>query len=128
VIKDFKDFALRGNTLDVAMAFVLGAAFTAVVSSFIDNVVMNLVAAVVGRPDFNNLTFHLGQGVIRYGAFLTRLTTFALLALTLFLLVRAIRRAVPARVSRRDCPSCLSSIPLEAKACAFCTRDVPAAT
>ena len=127
MIRDFKEFALKGNLLELAVAFILGVAFSAVVTSFIEDVLMNLVAAVVGKPDFSGLTFKLGDGVIRYGAFLTALVTFLLIALVLFLLVKAAQRAVPEKVTERDCPHCLSSIPIGAGTCGFCTKDVPAA-
>lgn len=127
MIREFKEFALKGNLLELAVAFILGVAFSAVVTSFIDDVLMNVIAALVGKPDFNDLTFKLGDGVIRYGSFLTALVTFLLIALVLFLVVKAAQRAMPAKVTERDCPHCLSSIPVGASACAFCARDVPAA-
>ena len=126
MIRDFKEFALKGNLLELAVAFILGVAFAAVVTSFIEDVLMNLVAAVVGKPDFSGLTFKLGDGVIRYGAFLTALVTFLLIAFVLFVIVKAAQRAMPQKVTERDCPHCLSSIPVGAGTCSFCTRDVPA--
>ena len=128
MIRDFKEFALKGNLLELAVAFILGVAFAAVVTSFIEDVLMNLIAAIVGKPDFSGLTFKLGDGVIRYGAFLTALVTFLLIAFILFPIVKAAERAMPEKVTERDCPHCLSSIPLGAGTCRFCTRDVPATT
>jgi large conductance mechanosensitive channel len=123
--RDFKAFALRGNLLELAVAFVLGVAFAAVVNSFVEDVVMNVIAAIVGEPDFSDLTFSLGDGVIRYGAFLTALVTFLIIALVLFLIVRAVERVMPTKPEeRRECPHCLASIPLGASVCQFCTRDV----
>lgn len=89
MIRDFKEFALRGNLLELAVAFVLGTAFAAVVTSFINDIVMNVIAAIVGKSDSSNLTFKLGNGVIRYGSFLTALVTFLLIAVVLFAIVRA---------------------------------------
>lgn len=128
MIREFKEFALKGNLLELAVAFVLGVAFAAVVTSLVDDVIMNLVAAVVGKPDFSDLTFSIGDGVVRYGSFLTALVTFLIIAFVLFLIVRAAQRLKPAKVTERDCPHCLSSIPVGAGACAFCTRDVQPAT
>jgi large conductance mechanosensitive channel len=128
VIKEFKDFALRGNLLELAVAFVMGVAFAAVVSSFVDDVMMNLIAAVAGKPDFNNLRFEIGDGVIRYGSFLTAVTTFLLIAWVLFWVVKAANRVMPQKVTKRDCPHCLTSIPNAATACAACGRDVAPAT
>jgi large conductance mechanosensitive channel len=126
MIREFREFALKGNLLELAVAFVLGVAFAAVVTSLVDDVIMQLVAAIVGKPDFSDLTFSIGDGEIRYGAFLTALVTFLIIAWVLFLIVKAARTAMPAKVTERDCPHCLSSIPIGAGTCAFCTKDVSA--
>jgi large conductance mechanosensitive channel len=127
LIRDFREFALKGNLLELAVAFVLGVAFAAVVSSLVDDVIMSLVAAVFGKPDFSDLTFTIGDGVVRYGSFLTALVTFLIIAWVLFLIVKAAQAAMPAKVTQRDCPHCLSSIPIGAGTCAFCTKPVQSA-
>lgn len=125
LLGDFRAFALRGGLLELAVAFVLGVAFAAVVNSFVSDVLMNILAAVVGKPDFGDLTFGLGDGVIRYGSFLTALMTFLIIAFVLFLIVRAVERTLPSKpADRQDCPSCLASIPVGAAVCQFCTREV----
>ena len=126
---DFKAFALQGNLLELAIAFVLGIAFTTLVTSFVDDVIMNVIAAIAGRPDFSDLTFSIGDGVIRYGAFLTALVTFLIIALVLFLIVRAVQRVMPFTrpAARAECPHCLSSIPADARVCSACTREVATA-
>ena len=126
MIREFKDFALRGNLLELAVAFVMGVAFAAVVSSLVNDVVMNVIAAIVGKPDFNNLTFEIGDGVIRYGSFLTALVTFLLIAWVLFWVVKVANRMMPQQATKRDCPHCLTAIPIAATACAACGRDVAA--
>jgi large conductance mechanosensitive channel len=124
--RDFRAFALRGNLLELAVAFVLGLAFAAVVTSFVEDIVMNIVAAVAGKPDFSDLTFSIGDGVIRYGSFLTALVTFLIIALVLFVIVRAVERLLPSKpAERQDCPHCLASVPVGASVCQFCTRDIP---
>jgi large conductance mechanosensitive channel len=128
VIREFREFALKGNLLELAVAFVLGLAFAAVVTSLVDDVIMQIVAAIFGKPDFSDLTFSIGDGVIRYGSFLTAVVTFLIIAWVLFLIVNAAQTLMPAKVTRRDCPHCLSSIPIGASSCAFCTRDVQPAT
>jgi len=128
MLRDFKEFALRGNLLELAVAFVLGIAFAAVVTSFVDDIVMQIVAGVVGKPDFSELTFSIGDGVIRYGSFLTAVVTFLIIAWVLFLIVKAAQALMPPKVTQRDCPHCVSSIPIGASACPFCTRDVQPAT
>ncbi len=128
MIREFKEFALKGNLLELAVAFVLGVAFAAVVTSLVEDVIMSLVAAVVGKPDFSDLTFSIGDGVVRYGSFLTALVTFLIIAFVLFLIVKGAQKLMPAKVTERDCPHCLSSIPIRAGTCAFCTKGVQPAT
>jgi large conductance mechanosensitive channel len=89
VLKDFRDFVMRGNVLDLAVAVVIGVAFNAVVSSLVNDVLMQVIAAVVGKPDFNALTFTIGDGVIFYGKFLTALVNFFIIAATLFVIIRS---------------------------------------
>jgi large conductance mechanosensitive channel len=93
VLKEFKDFITRGNVLDLAVAVVLGAAFGLVVASFVDDILMQIVAAIVGEPDFSALTFDLGDSVIRYGSFLTVLVNFVIIAGAVFLVVKAANAA-----------------------------------
>jgi large conductance mechanosensitive channel len=90
VIQEFKDFINRGNVIDLAVAVVLGAAFGAVVTSFVDDILMQLIAAVGGEPDFSALTLDLGDAELRYGAFLTAVTSFLLIAVGVFVVVKAV--------------------------------------
>jgi large conductance mechanosensitive channel len=89
MLKEFREFLLRGNVVDLAVAFVMGAAFTQVVTAFTEGILMALVAAVVGRPDFDALAFELNGTPIRYGLFLTALANLLLVGGALFLVVRA---------------------------------------
>jgi large conductance mechanosensitive channel len=86
---DFKKFIMRGNVLDLAVAVVLGVAFNAVVTSLVNDVIMQIIAAIVGKPNFNQLTFTINGGVIRYGSFLTALVNFLIIAATLFVVIKA---------------------------------------
>lgn len=90
MLKEFKEFIMRGNVVDLAVAVIVGAAFTAVVNSFANDILMQIVAAVFGKPDFRDLTFELGDAVIRYGAFITVLINFLIVAFVVFLVVKAI--------------------------------------
>jgi large conductance mechanosensitive channel len=90
VIKEFKDFINRGNVLDLAVAVVLGAAFGAVVTSFVDDILMQVIAAIGGQPDFSDLTVDLGDAELRYGAFLNAVISFLLIAVGVFLVVKAV--------------------------------------
>ena len=94
MIQEFKDFISRGNVVDLAVAVVIGAAFGLVVTSFTNDVLMQIVAAIVGEPDFSGLSFDLNDTPINYGAFLTALINFVILAFVIFLLVRAANRLV----------------------------------
>jgi large conductance mechanosensitive channel len=130
MIKEFKAFVLRGNVLDLAVAVIIGAAFGAVIDSLAKDVIMNLVAAVVGKPDFTRLTFTAGDGVVRYGSFLTAVVNFLIIAAALFLLIRGANRLMRPRGApdeppeTRQCPYCLSAIPAEATRCPHCTSEV----
>ena len=95
MLREFKDFISRGNVLGLAVAVVLGAAFGVVVSSFVNDILMQVVAAVGGKPNFSALTFTLNGAVIRYGAFLNAIVMFLMVSLAMFLVVKAYNRAVP---------------------------------
>jgi large conductance mechanosensitive channel len=87
VIREFRDFVLRGNLVELAVAFVMGLAFAALVTSFVDDLIMPIVAMVIGKPDFSDLTFTINDAVFRYGAFLTALITFVTTAAAIFFFV-----------------------------------------
>jgi large conductance mechanosensitive channel len=100
VLKDFKDFLFRGNIIELAVAFVMGVAFAAVVTSLVDNLVMPIVAAIIGKPDFRDLTFTIHDSVFRYGAFLTDLVQFVAIAAAVFFFVVKPIQAMLARRRR----------------------------
>ena len=87
--KDFRDFIMRGNVLDLAVAVVIGAAFNAVVTSMVNDIIMPIVAGIIGKPSFNSLTFDLGNATVYYGRFLTALVNFLIIAATIFVIIRA---------------------------------------
>jgi large conductance mechanosensitive channel len=135
MLKGFKQFILRGNVLDLAVAVVIGAAFGAVITSFVENVLTPLIAAIVGKPDFSALAFTLNGSVIKYGAFLNVLISFLLIAAAIYFFIIAPMNAYTARARRgeappdptsKKCPECMSDIPIAAKKCAFCTTQLPA--
>ena len=128
MLKDFKAFLLRGNVVDLAVAVVIGAAFGAVVASFVANLLTPLVA-VPGTSDFSALKFTIGGGVFRYGRFLNDLLAFILIAAAVFFFVVKPVNALMERhktepdveSKTKECRHCLSSIPAAASRCAFCT-------
>jgi large conductance mechanosensitive channel len=100
MLKDFRDFLMRGNLLELAVAFVMGLAFAALVSSFVDDLVMPIVAMIFGKPDFNGLTFTINDAVFRYGAFVTALITFVTTAAAIFFFVVKPLTALMGRMSK----------------------------
>ena len=135
MIKGFRDFILRGNVVDLAVAVVIGAAFSAVVTSLVDDLIMPIIAAIIGKPDFGGLTFTINDAVFRYGGFINAVVMFVLVAAAIYFIIvapmnklaemRAKGRA-PAEPTVKQCPECLSEIPVAAKKCAFCASPQPA--
>jgi len=102
LLKDFRAFAMRGNVLDLAVAVVIGIAFNAVVNSLVNDVIMQFVAAVFGKPNFDNLTFTIGDGIVYYGRFLTAIVNFLIIAATLFVIVRSFEELQKRRRAEGD--------------------------
>jgi large conductance mechanosensitive channel len=129
---EFKQFLLRGNVIDLAVAFVVGAAFAALVQAAVADLLTPLVAAVFGQPDFGALSFTINGSTFRYGHFLNVLIAFVTIAFVVFLfvvkpinrLMELSRRRESPDPSTRKCPECLSEIPIDARRCAFCTSEV----
>jgi large conductance mechanosensitive channel len=101
VIQEFRDFLFRGNIIELAVAFVMGVAFAAVVNSLVDNLVMPVIAMIIGKPDFSDLTFTINDAVFRYGAFITDVIQFLAIAAAVFLFIV---KPVQAMVARREAP------------------------
>jgi large conductance mechanosensitive channel len=102
MLREFKDFLLRGNIVDLAVAFVIGVAFAAVVNSFVNDLIMPLIAMIIGKPDFNDLTFTLNDAVFHYGAFMTAVITFVAIAAAVFFFVVKPMQAVKARTAKAE--------------------------
>ena len=145
MLKEFKEFAMRGNAIDMAVGIVIGAAFGRIVSSLVADIIMPPIGLLLGRVDFSNLFINLsgqhydsladakkaGVAVISYGAFLNTVIEFLIVAFAIFLLVRQINRfqkPAPAPApSTKECPYCASTIPLKAVRCPNCTAELKAA-
>ena len=129
-VKGFREFLTRGNLLELAVAVIIGTAFTAVVTAIVKDLITPLIAAIGGKPDFNSLTFTINHSTFRYGAFFNALITFLIIAAVVYFLVVTPMAALLARMDRnkaateRDCPECLSSIPIAARRCKYCTAEV----
>jgi len=135
MLKGFRDFILRGNVLDLAVAVIIGAAFNAIVGSLVKDILGPLITAAVGKPDFSALVLNIGGGRIAYGNFLNALIAFLMVASVVYFFIvlpmnklserlKARNAPPPAAPSTKVCPECVSEIPLAAKRCSFCTQLV----
>jgi len=131
MLKEFKEFLLRGNLLDLAVAVVIGAAFTGVVNAFVKDLITPLIAAVFGKSNFNDLAFTINHSTFNYGSFLNAVISFVLIATVIFFLVIKPVNVLMTRLGRtpdedpvRECPECLSKVPEAAVRCAYCTSPL----
>ena len=147
MLKEFREFVMRGNVLDLAVAFILGAAFGQIVTSLVNDILMPPIGLLLGRIDFSNLFISLsgvpysslaqakaaGAPTINYGVFINVVINFLIVAFVIFLLVRQVGRmrrkqeAAPAAPTSKECQYCFSSIPLKATRCPHCTSELKAA-
>lgn len=142
MFKEFKQFVMRGNVVDLAIGVVIGAAFGKIVTSFVEDVLMPPIGLALGRVDFSNLFINLsgkdypsvavakaaGAATLNYGIFINNVLNFLIIAFAIFLLIKQINRlqepAPEVAPTTKDCPHCLSAIPLKATKCAHCTADL----
>jgi len=132
MLKDFKQFLLRGNVVDLAVGVVIGAAFGTIVSALVSDLLTPLIAAIAKVPDFGNLSFTINGSIFSYGHFINALISFILIASAVFffvvkpmnVLIARSKKEAPADPSTKKCKECLSEIPMEAKRCAHCTQEV----
>ncbi|HEY7193150.1 MAG TPA: large conductance mechanosensitive channel protein MscL [Gemmatimonadales bacterium] len=147
MFKGFREFVMRGNVLDLAVAVIIGAAFTKVVNSVVEDMIMPPLGLILGKVDFSNLFVTLKEGAkaagpyatladakaagavtLNYGLFLTTIVSFLIVAFVVFMLVKSVQQLGPKKVegpaTTKDCPYCLSKIPINAKKCAHCTADL----
>jgi large conductance mechanosensitive channel len=143
MFKEFKEFIARGNVVDLAVAVVIGAAFGRIITSLVEGVIMPPIGLLLGKVDFSNLFIDIsgvtpppasladaqlrGLPVIAYGRFLNDIVTFLIIAFVVFLIIKAVNRLraePPPPPNTKDCPYCLTAIPLAAKRCAACTSEV----
>jgi len=129
---EFKAFILRGNVVDLAIAVVIGAAFTSVVNALVTDIITPIIS-IPGKSDFSSLSFTINGSVFRYGNFINALVSFVIVAAAVFffvvkpvnvLMARRKTEAVTSAPTTKDCPFCLSSVPAAATRCAFCTSDL----
>ena len=132
MIKGFRDFVLRGNVVDLAIAVVIGTAFTAIINAMVADIINPLIAAIVHKPDFSALLLNVNGGIIKYGDFLNALLSFLIIAAVVYFLVvlpvntlmAKFRPKVVAAPTTKPCPQCLSDIPVAATRCSHCAQLV----
>jgi len=133
MLKGFRDFVLRGNVVDLAVAVIIGAAFNAIITALVGDVLNPLIAATIGKPDFSNVIINVGNGHIKVGSFLNAVIAFFIVAIVVYFAIVLPLNALQARLKKpapdapstlKTCPECLSEIPLAAKRCAHCTQPV----
>lgn len=144
MLKEFKEFAMKGNVVDLAVGFILGAAFGKIVTSLVSDIIMPPIGLILGKVDFSSLFLSLsgksysslaeakaaGAATLNYGIFLNNIVDFLIVAFAVFLLVRMVNRwnkpAPAAAPSTKECPYCASTIPLKATRCPHCTSEIRA--
>ncbi len=133
MLKGFRDFILRGNVMDLAVAVIIGAAFSKIVSSLVSDVINPLIGATVGKPNFGYINLHVGSGTITIGNFINNVIEFLMVAAVVYfvfvlpmnsLLARLKKPEAAADPTTKPCPECLSEIPLAARRCAHCAQPV----
>ncbi len=147
MFKEFKEFAMRGNVLDMAVGIIIGGAFGKIITSFVGDVLMPPIGLLLGKVDFSNMFINLGEGTftklveakaagaptLNYGLFMNTIIDFVIVAFAIFLLVRQVNRLqrepapAPAAPTIKDCPYCCSAVPLKATRCPACTSELKAA-
>ena len=133
MFKGFREFVLRGNVVDMAVGVVIGAAFGAIVTAFVKDLLTPLIAALVGKPDFSAYTFEVNGSKFLYGDFINAVIAFLLVAAAVYyfvvlpvnaLMARMHKQEAPAPPATKTCPECKSTIPADARKCAYCTSQV----
>jgi large conductance mechanosensitive channel len=134
MLKEFKDFVMRGNVLDLAVAVIIGGAFGKIVGSLVNDILMPLVGLVMGGVNFSDLSLTVGQAVVKWGTFVQTVIDFLIIALVIFLIVKAANRmkkapapAAPAEPTTKECPHCFSTISIKATRCPNCTSELEVA-
>ena len=135
-VEEFKKFIARGNVMDMAVGVIIGGAFTAIVNSLVNDVMMPVLSLITGGLDFSKLCIVLGEGegaaTLNYGAFVAAIINFLLIALVIFMLIKTINKftkkkeEAPAPVTTKDCPYCKEKVALEATRCPHCTSELEA--
>jgi len=131
MLKEFKEFVMRGNVLDLAVAVIIGGAFGKIIASLVNDILMPLIGLVLGGVNFSELAFTVGEAVIKWGAFVQAIVDFLIIAFVIFMIVRAANRtkkkeeaAPPPEPTTKNCPFCFTTIAIQATRCPNCTSEL----
>ena len=128
MLKEFRDFAMRGNVMDLAVAVIIGGAFGKIIASLVNDVLMPLIGLILGGISFSNLSVTVGDAVVAYGLFIQAIVDFIIVAFVIFMLVRTMnslkKQPAPADPTTRECPYCFSTISIKATRCPDCTSQL----
>ena len=127
MLKEFREFAIRGNVMDLAIAVIIGGAFGKIITSLVNDVLMPLIGLLLGGVNFSELSITVGAAVIKWGAFVQSIIDFIIIAFVIFMLVRAmnrLKREEPVTPTTKECPHCFTTIPLKAARCPNCTSQL----
>jgi large conductance mechanosensitive channel len=130
MIKEFKEFIMKGNVMDLAVAVIIGGAFGKIISSLVNDVLMPLIGLILGGVNFTALAVTLGDAKLTYGNFIQALIDFLIIALVIFLLVKGLNKLTkkpapaPAEPTTKECPHCFTTIPIKATRCPNCTSEL----
>ena len=128
MLKEFREFAIRGNVLDLAVAVIIGSAFGRIIASLVSDVLMPLIGLAMGGVNFSGLSYQLGNASVNYGLFIQAIVDFIIVAFVIFMLIRAINRSKKdepaAAPTTKECPHCFTAIPLPATRCPNCTSQL----
>lgn len=131
MFKDFKEFVMRGNVLDLAVAVIIGGAFSKIIGSLVNDILMPLIGLVMGGVDFASLSASVGDAVVTYGAFIQTVVDFLIIAFVIFMIVRTANKMkkeepapAPAEPTTKECPHCFTEISIKATRCPNCTSEL----
>ena len=129
MIKEFKEFIMRGNVMDLAVAVIIGGAFGKIVTSLVSDIIMPLIGLILGGIDFSGLAFTIGNATVTYGNFINNIINFVIIALVIFLMIKAVdslkkKPTLAAEPITKDCPHCFSTISIKATRCPNCTSEL----
>jgi large conductance mechanosensitive channel len=131
MLKEFKEFVIRGNVLDLAVAVIIGGAFGKIVGSLVNDILMPLIGLIMGGVNFSDLSFTVGEAVVKWGVFVQTVIDFLVIAFVIFMIVKAANNmkkapapATPAEPTAKECPHCFSTIAIKATRCPNCTSEL----